>query len=159
MNKYKLLFDFLKKKVGPDPSRMIIYNVLCHDIKKYSKNSKPKKQQNFSWAPKQQYIDHMLNRESYIKFIATKIEKQQNFSWAPKQQLLKKYGFCCDSDICCPICSNLNKDIRCAHCKVKLTCESFKNEKFIINYLHNTCEKIYLCQECKEPYYQILYRE
>jgi hypothetical protein len=31
MNKYKLLFDILKPKVGPDPARIIIYNVYCHD--------------------------------------------------------------------------------------------------------------------------------
>ena len=33
MNKYKLLFDYLKTKVGPDPARMIIYDVYCDDTK------------------------------------------------------------------------------------------------------------------------------
>ncbi len=34
MDKYKLLFDFLKRKVGPDPARIIIYEVYCDDLNK-----------------------------------------------------------------------------------------------------------------------------
>lgn len=34
MNKYKILFDYLKKKVGPDPARLIIYQVYDDDCKK-----------------------------------------------------------------------------------------------------------------------------
>jgi len=37
MNKYKLLFDILKPKIGPDPARIIIYDVYCDDIKKLPK--------------------------------------------------------------------------------------------------------------------------
>jgi len=33
MNKYKLLFDFLKLKTGSDATRIIIYKVLCDDQK------------------------------------------------------------------------------------------------------------------------------
>lgn len=36
MNKYRMLFDFLKAKIGPDPARIIIYDVYCDDIKKYN---------------------------------------------------------------------------------------------------------------------------
>jgi len=31
MNKYKLLFDILKPKVGPDCARIIIYDIYCRD--------------------------------------------------------------------------------------------------------------------------------
>jgi len=34
MNKYKLLFDLLKPKVGPDPARIIIYDIFCNDTNK-----------------------------------------------------------------------------------------------------------------------------
>jgi hypothetical protein len=34
MNKYKLLFDILKPKVGPDAARIIIYDVYDYDCKK-----------------------------------------------------------------------------------------------------------------------------
>lgn len=33
INKYKLLFDILKPKIGPDPARIIIYDVFCNDSK------------------------------------------------------------------------------------------------------------------------------
>jgi hypothetical protein len=35
MNKYKLLFDILKPKVGPDAARIIIYDVYDYDMYKY----------------------------------------------------------------------------------------------------------------------------
>jgi hypothetical protein len=31
--KYKLIFNFLKKKVGPDASRIITYSIYCNDNK------------------------------------------------------------------------------------------------------------------------------
>ncbi len=37
MEKYNLLFNFLKKSVGPDPARMIIYDVYCDDLKRLCK--------------------------------------------------------------------------------------------------------------------------
>jgi len=34
MEKYKLLFNFLKKKVGSDAARIIVYKVYCNDMPK-----------------------------------------------------------------------------------------------------------------------------
>jgi hypothetical protein len=39
INKYKILFDFLKPKIGPDTARIIIYDVLCDDTNKYCQNT------------------------------------------------------------------------------------------------------------------------
>ena len=35
MQKYNILFNYLKKKVGPDPARIIIYDVYNNDLKKF----------------------------------------------------------------------------------------------------------------------------
>lgn len=40
MNKYKIIYDNLKKKVGSDPVRIIVYDVYCYDLKKEIKRMK-----------------------------------------------------------------------------------------------------------------------
>lgn len=74
MNKYKIIYEILKKKVGSDPARIIVYNVYCDDLKKEIKRMKEWDTYTLifnifkdKWVTKPKYLYHIKAQKTISK--------------------------------------------------------------------------------------------